>query len=567
MKVSRRELLKGSIGISLTALAPIAHSSLGKRLLDFKALPSSLGKGKMPAISKDYEYQVILPWGDPLQPSGPRYAWPTNWKDQQEQIGIGHDGMAYFALGKDRGLLVINHEYGRNPHVLGLEDPKSLDHVRASQAAHGVSIVEVAKEDDHWKQKQSKFARRIHVNSPVEFSGPAAQSDLLKNPANNPYLGTVSNCANGRTPWGTYLTCEENFNFFFESDKTFTPTPAQKRYGFSMRGGRYGWHRFDQRFNLNNDDYKNEGNRFGWVVEVDPTNAGSLPIKRTGLGRFKHEGAAVVENKDGRISVYMGDDSRFEFIYKYVSPRPWRDMHNKGVSPLDSGELFVAHFSSEGAGVWLKLHVSHPILKRSFKNQAEVLINARLAASLVGATPMDRPEWMAHGADGFMYCSLTNNTRRQVPNAPNPQAPNLHGHIIRFLEEPNGKRFTWNIFMSGENHYESETSFSSPDGLWADPEGRLFIQTDGDQRNGLNNQLLVADINNGEIRRLLTGVPGCEITGIASTPDQKTMFVNIQHPGGGDPSITNFPRSFDGVTVPRDCTLAIRRKNGGVVGS
>ena len=153
MKISRRELLKGSIGFSLTALAPIVHSSLGKRLLDFKALPSSLGKGKMPAISKDYEYQVILPWGDPLQPSGPRYAWPTNWKDQQEQIGIGHDGMAYFVLAKDSGLLVIHHEYGRNPHVLGIEDPKSLDHVRASQAAHGVSIVEVAKEGDHWNQK------------------------------------------------------------------------------------------------------------------------------------------------------------------------------------------------------------------------------------------------------------------------------------------------------------------------------------------------------------------------------------------------------------------------------
>ena len=343
--------------------------------------------------------------------------------------------------------------------------------------------------------------------------------------------------------------------------------PAQKRYGFSMRGGRYGWHRFDKRFNLSSDDYKNEGNRFGWVVEVDTINVGSLPTKRMGLGKFKHEGAVVLETKDGRISVYMGDDSRFEFIYKYVSSLPWRAMHNKGVSPLDLGELFLAHFSSEGAGVWLKLHVSHPILKRSSKNQAEVLVNARLTGSLVGATPMDHPEWMAQGADGFMNRSLTNNTRRQVPNAPNPQAPNLHDHIIRFLEEPNRKRFTWNIFMSGENHYESESSFSSPDGLWADSEGRLFIQTDGDQRNGLNNQLLVADTNNGEIRRLLTGVLGCEITGIASTPAHKTMFVNIQHPGGGDPTITNFPRSFDGITVLRDCTLAIRRKNGGVVGS
>ena len=567
MSFSRRQLAKSCVGIALAALAPIAHSGLKKRLIDFKALPSSLGKGKMPAISKDYEYQVLVPWGDPLQPQGPNYSWPANWKDQQEQIGVGHDGIAYFSLGKDNGLLAINHEYGRNLHVLGLEDPVTREHVLASQSAHGVSIVEITNENGQWAKKQSKYSRRIHVNSPVEFSGPAAESELLINPANNPCLGTLSNCANGRTPWGTYLTCEENFNLFFGSDKAFTPTYAQKRYGYSQKGGGYGWYQFDERFDLVNEAFKNEGNRFGWVVEIDPMNPRSLPIKRTGLGRFKHEGASVVESKDGRISVYMGDDSRFEFIYKYVSSRPWREMYNLGKNPLDSGDLFVAQFSASGHGNWLKLDVRQPLLSRHFASQADVLVNTRLAATLLGATPMDRPEWMTEGSNRFIYCSLTNNSRRKTPDAANPQAPNLHGHIIRFREEENGKKFVWEIFISGIDHYESESSFSSPDGLWADSDGRLFIQTDGDQRDGLNNQLIVADTNTGETRRLLTGVPGCEITGIAVTPDQRTMFVNIQHPGRGDPAITNFPHRLDGVTVPRDCTLAIRRKNGGIVGS
>ena len=567
MKVTRRKVLKGSMAASLGALVPFSLTSSREPLVGFVAVPFSAGKGKMPVVSPDYEYQVLLPWGEPLQPDGPAYRRPPRWQEQQQQIGIGHDGMAYYALDSDRGLLAINHEYGKNPHVLGTPDPKNREQVLASQSAHGLSVVEIAQKDGVWSQQRSDYARRIHVNSPVTFSGPVAGHALLKNPANNPYLGTVSNCSNGKTPWGTYLTCEENFNLYFGSNGDFSPSESQKRYAFTRVGWNFGWHLFDPRFDLSNDEYVNEVNRFGWVLEVDPMDPQALPAKRTALGRFKHEGATVVEADDGRLAVYMGDDSRFEFIYRFVSERPWRKMRETGISPLDRGQLYVARFLDNGVGEWLELDIGEPRLRERFSSQAEVLVNARAAATLIGATPMDRPEWITEGAGGFMYCALTNNDQRKEPNAANPQAPNPFGHIIRFRDEAGAKRFIWEIFLLSSSHYHGENSLSSPDGLWADPDGRLFIETDGDQRDGLNDQLLVVDTTTGEIRRLLTGVPGCEITGIATTPDRRTLFINVQHPGNGDPALTNFPHIVDGVTVPRDCTLAIRRKDGGVVGS
>ena len=566
MKITRRKVLKGGAALSLGALSPYSVATTDKVLVGFTPVPFADGKGKMPVISSDYEYQVLLSWGEPLEPGGPGYRWPAVAEAQQQQIGIGHDGMAYYSLAPGRGLLALNHEYGTNPHVIGTREPKSLDQVRASQSAHGMSVVEIAEKDGVWSQQRSEYARRVHVNSPVEFSGPVAGDQLLANPANNPYLGTISNCSNGRTPWGTYLTCEENFNLYFGSTGAFSPSESQQRYGFNDSGGGYGWHLFDPRFDLSNRDYLNEGNRFGWVMEVDPMNPKALPVKRTALGRFKHEGATVVEADDGRVIVYMGDDSRFEFIYRFVSEKPWRQMRDEGRNPLDYGTLYVAKFLDSGVGEWLALDVDRPEFVGRFDTQAELLVNARIAATLVGATPMDRPEWIADGANGFMYCALTNNDRRKVPNAPNPQAPNPYGHIIRFRDN-GGQRFIWEIFMQASGYFDGENSFSCPDGLWADPDGRLFIETDGDQRDGLNDQLIVVDTHSGEMRRLLTGVPGCETTGITTTPDRRTLFVNIQHPGKGDPAVTNFPHPVDGVTIPRDCTLAIRRKDGGLVGS
>jgi secreted PhoX family phosphatase len=292
-------------------------------------------------------------------------------------------------------------------------------------------------------------------------------------------------------------------------------------------------------------------------------------VKRTALGRFKHEGATVTEGQDGRIVVYMGDDQRFDYIYKFVSADNWRSMRARGVSPLDEGRLYAARFDEDGSGEWLELDIGNPLLSDKFSNQAEVLTYARLAADALGATPMDRPEWTSVAPDGRVYCTLTNNSKRTGADAANPLAPNPDGHIIRWrdTEQHTGTAFAWDIFLIAESTHGREDTFSDPDGIWADPDGRLFIQTDGNQQDGLNNQLLVADTGSGELRRLLTGVRGDEITGLAVTPDRRTLFCNTQHPGNGDPTKTNFPSPPDGITIPRDCTFVIRRRDGGIVGS
>ncbi|MEM7365925.1 MAG: PhoX family phosphatase [Pseudomonadota bacterium] len=570
--ISRRTLLKGSLAMAAAFTAHgCATTSGGRDLIGFRPVPRTTTPGRVPVISPDYEYQTLIPWGTPLAPDGPRFNHPPTAADQAQQVGIGHDGMAFFPTSDDgrEGLLVINHEFGRNPHLLGVDAPTTLEQVRTSQHAHGASVVAIRKTGDRWERIASPANRRIHANTPMSFSGPVAGHDLLKNRATNTPKGTFANCSNGRTPWGTYLTCEENFNLYFSTSGTFEPDEVQARYGLSASGARYDWHKHDPRFDLTDPMYSNETHRFGWVVEIDPNDPTSNPVKRTALGRFKHEGAAVVEGRDGRVVTYMGDDQGFEFIYKFVSKDNWQTMRTNGQSPFDHGTLYVARFDDGGTGEWIPLTMSDPRLKARFSDQAEILTFARIAGTLVGATPMDRPEWTSVAPDGWVYCTLTNNSRRETPDAANPMAPNRNGHIIRWQDADDhlGTSFQWDIFLIADNHYESEEGFGSPDGLWADPDGRVFIMTDGRQPGGMNDQLLVADSVTGKIARLLTGVPACEVTGLTTTPDRRTLFVNIQHPGYGDPKLTNFPASTDGVTVPRDCTLAIRRKDGGIVGS
>ncbi len=572
-------------GVGASKLPGDAIAHRNRSLVNFPILPVAQGSGPLPNISSAYQFEVLIPWGTPLKPGVAEYKGNPNSRpspaDQTKMVGIGHDGMWFFPY-KDsnrHGVLAINHEYGTNPHIMGKAQPTALDDVRLAQHAHGVSVIEIKKKGNTWKPViDSRKNRRIHVNTPVTFSGPAAKSDLLKTPGGFAPRGTLNNCANGYTPWDTYLTCEENFNGYFgvPTGRSFTATTEQNRYGFTAGGFGYGWHNFDPRFDLSNPDYKNEENRFGWVVEIDPMNPTKTPIKRTALGRFKHEGAEVVVGRGGRIVVYMGDDERFEYIYKFVSDGNWRSMRARGISPLDQGKLYVAKFNADNTGNWIELTINNPVLAAKFKNQAEVLTYARIAGDLVGATPMDRPEWIAIAANNDVYCTLTNNTQRGTSGRPgadaaNPQAPNPDGHIIRWRDSDHhvGTTFTWDIFVLASSTHGSsdERTFSSPDGLWADPYGRLFIETDGAQKKGLNDQLLVADTNTGEIRRLLSGVTGCEVTGITITPDQRTMFVNIQHPGDGNPQLTNFPAAIDGVTIPRDCTLVITKKDGGIIGS
>ncbi len=616
--VARRKVLQGGLAAAATTfLAPygVGKAEAAAPLIGFTPVPveplPADYDGTWPAISEDYQFEVILPWGDPIEPGGPTFSWPPNAADQAEQIGIGHDGMWYFPIqnphgrrfgwddvfendpwrgrslrfgpGNFHGVICINHEFGRNTHVLDKSGPASLEDVRVSQHAHGVSVIEIRKSrgrNGTWKPVKSDLSRRIHVNTPVDFSGPAADSALLQTPNGNTALGTVNNCANGYTPWGTYLTCEENFNGYFgASDPAWAATESQQRYGFSANGFGYGWHLFDKRFDLSDPDYRNEENRFGWVVEIDPFDCNQAPVKRTALGRTKHEGATVHVGEGGRAVVYMGDDQRFDYIYKFVSEDNWRAMRARGDSPLDHGTLYVARFNDDGSGEWLELSMNVPALAARFADMAELLVNTRIAADIVGATPMDRPEWITVAPDGRVYCNLTNNSQRSTtdgnpatdPNAANPLAPNPDGHIIRWIETAGftGLTFQWDIFIVAEDTHGAgdQRTFSDPDGLWADPDGRLFIQTDGGQKKGLNDQMLVADPATGDIRRIFVGVNSDEITGIAVTPDRRTMFINIQHAGDGDPSRTNFPAPFDGVTIPRDATIVITRKNGGIIGS
>ncbi|GIU86453.1 MAG: hypothetical protein KatS3mg009_0968 [Acidimicrobiia bacterium] len=584
-RISRRSVLVGGLATAAAVFAGtgtgVAHAATrglvappaprhrpgGSTRVRFTSIP--LQAGPMPTVAPEYEMAVILPWREMLDGSGRSFDYDGFTAEQQEHsIGIGHDGMWYF--GDHRaGVLCLNHEFGTNEHVFGAPVPGSLAQVRLSQAAHGVTVVAIGRGGDTWRVLRSRRNRRITANTPVAFAGPAATSDLLRTRAGGSPAGTLNNCAHGVTPWGTYLTCEENFNGYFGTGGTWTPNPLQQRYGFTAGGFGYGWHLYDPRFDLASADHANEENRFGWVVEIDPFRS-DAPVKRTALGRFKHEGATVVEGSGGRIVVYMGDDERFEYIYKYVSRGNWRMMRARGIHPLDDGTLYVARFDADGTGRWLELSPRNPALA-GWEMDA-ILVNTRAAADAAGATPMDRPEWIAVAPDRSVYCTLTNNTRRTVPDAANPLAPNPDGHIIRWVDSERftGTEFRWDIFAIARDVTDAGGQmFGSPDGIWADPDGRVFVQTDGAQPGGNNDQMLVADPRTGEFRRLFTGVPGCEVTGLAVTPDRRTMFVNVQHPGDGDPARTNFPAEYTGAAgpVPRDATVVITHRRRHVVGS
>ena len=584
--MSRRQLLVGGVagaalmfmgGSKVSALdaKPTSGAALAKRAkIGFTSIP--MQASAMPTIAPEYEYSVLIPWREKIDGSGKSFDYAGFTADNQAlSVGIGHDGMHYFGDNK-KGLLCINHEYGTTPHIMGKALPTSLDDVKLSQAAHGVSVLMIENTKTGWKVAKSAKNRRIHGNTPMKFSGPAAKSDLLVNAAGNPVQGTLNNCANGYTPWGTYLTCEENFNGYFgTADTAWKANTEQARYGIVAAGFGYDWHKFDARFDLANKSYANEINRFGWVVEIDPNNPKSVPVKRTALGRIKHEGATFVEGKDGRAVVYMGDDERFDYVYKYISKDSWKKMIAAGKSPLDEGTLYVAKYNEDGNGDWLELSPKNPLLADWTIDK--ILVNTRLAADVVGATKMDRPEWIAAAPTGEIYVTLTNNTQRGTTGRPgvnssNPTAVNSSGHIIRWKDANKhvGKTFTWEIYVLANNVKDAGGQmFGSPDGLWVDPDGRVFVQTDGAQPGGNNDQMLVADPVTREFKRLFTGVKGSEVTGVATTPDRKTMFVNLQHPGDGSAAVSNFPEFFVGASgpVPRDCTIVIKRINGGVIGS
>ncbi|HEY0709369.1 MAG TPA: PhoX family phosphatase, partial [Polyangia bacterium] len=631
-RLSRRGFLQGAAASSVVAFIPGCATDDKQTvapgpLLGFKEIPIS--KADDVVVPDDYTWTVVTAWGDPIVAGGPSWRSDASQSadDQAKQAGMNHDGMAYFPLPKgsnssDNALIAINFEAADD----GLLSPDGMttwtaEKVKKSKNAHGLGVIEVKFDGKRWNTvTNSRYGRRLTADTPFELRGPAAGHAWMKtaaDPEGRKALGTFSNCAGGRTPWGTYLSCEENVTQYFVNDSGMIPR-LQDRYGVPtlMGSGGFRWHEFDERFDA--VKHPNEPNRHGWVVELDPYDPDFVPIKRTAMGRLAHEGATLALASDGRVVFYMGDDdfrSRFEHVYKFVSKRP----HVKGGSVrdnldiLDEGTLYAAKFNEDGSGEWLPLVQGQGPLtaENGFASQAEVLIDTRTAADRVGATYMDRPEWVAvHPSSGEVYCALSNNSARGTgkpigakdplgPDAANPRAPNPMGHIIRWREDGNdaaATRFQWDLFLqAGDPDHDDEkkrgdvkskVAFGAPDGLYFDARGVLWIQTDSSMANMMsadwgrigNNQMLAADPVTGEVRRFLTGPVGCEITGMQMTPDQRTFFVNIQHPGEtpmpptgrNDP---NAPQKYSswpdgpGGGRPRSATIAIRRKDGGVIGT
>ncbi|WP_368177945.1 PhoX family phosphatase [Aeromonas sp. R7-1] len=604
--LSRRGFLKGVGAASMVAFfaaSPVAQAvaAATRPLLGFQAVPASVADTIV--VPPGYKAEVLIAWGDALFPDAPAFAQSNDAKAQARQFGDNNDGMSFFSLGPDRALLAVNNEY-TNYEYLFADGGKTLsaEAVAKAQAAHGVSLVELVRKDDKWQANpRGALNRRITATTPMTLSGPAAGHALLKtqaDPEGRTALGTFNNCANGQTPWGTYLTCEENFNGYFGSAGKPVLDQRTARYGLAAEDAGFGWYKFDERFDL--AKHPQEPHRFGWVVEIDPRDPASTPKKRTALGRFKHENAAFTVNQDGRAVVYLGDDERGEHIYRFVSKNkvaPGNDPANRDL--LDEGTLYVARFDAregelKGSGQWLPLvHGQHGLTRENgFADQGEVLIFAREAATRLGATTMDRPEWVAvHPHRAEVYCTLTNNKNRglkenQPLDGANPRAENPYGQIIRWRpmgDDHGSDSFEWDLFllagnpgvhkeglMAGSANIHPDNMFNSPDGIGFDEAGRLWIQTDGDYSNekqfaGMgNNQMLCADPASGEVRRFLTGPVACEITGLTFTPDWRTLFVGVQHPGEeGAPS--HFPDG--GTAIPRSAVLRITRDDGGIIGA
>ena len=737
---SRRRFLHGSV--SAGVLAGLGGVTLGGFMRSVSAAPIAQGLGfagigfesvspnllnaatgllekDLVSVPKGYRAEVLIAWGDPIMPGAKNWdvSATQSAADQEKQYGMHNDGMHYFPLTKDdrkgdddrkdgdddrddddhkhdrpsRGLLVVNHEYTDENQLHGMDGliggaGVTIQKVRKSQAAHGVSVVETFKAGKKWQvQRGSKYGRRITGNTRMRVSGPAAGLEQLKSKKyyltpdssvdsgmlNDGYtaFGTLNNCAHGYTPWGTYVTCEENWNGYFafrirELDDAYAADPAriytsaersaftsqvpveQRRLGvglpvFNSNGTfsglydfGYRWSEVDERFNCNIN--RNEPNLFGWRVEIDPFDPKSVPVKRTAMGRFKAESAQVVVDDKNRVAFYMGDDERNEYIYKFVCARTYKP-NNRAANRdmLDHGTLYVAKFKDDGTGVWLPLIYGQNGLtpENGFNNQGEVLIKTRQAADRVGATMMDRPEWCAARprVGGFqdieVYCTLTNNSRRgntpissNNPNgtttaasanppvdATNPRPDNDYGHIIRWQEKGRtvaATSFTWDLFVQCGDKLTTKTlggsytpgefggqnvvykgningdDYGAPDGLWFDDNGRLWIQTDqagdglGDWKNIGGNVMMCADPNTGLTKRFLTSPTDCEVTGVITTPDHKTMFINIQHPGdralpANPTQSSNWPHSqgYGPSGRPRSATVVITKENGGIIGT
>lgn len=664
--------------------------------LGFTAVPKSLAD--VVTVPAGYTATVLYRMGDPLAATVPAYANDGTDDNFAQRAGDQHDGMSYFGLSaggtpdensNTRALLAINHEnilpaYIHPNGATSSGGARPYAEVIKEIECHGVSIVELSRAaNGAWSYVQnSTFNRRITPLTQMTVHGPARGHALMKtlySPDGTQTRGTINNCANGYTPWHTYLTAEENWSGYYRrdaSDVAARPGLSAKqqtslaRYGKgSASAGGNSWTTATApasigtglaKFNITLDptkpvdgtgDFRNELNLVGWVVEIDPYDPNSVPRKRTALGRMNHEGAWPGKFVAGvKPAWYTGDDAQNEYLYKFVSGTAWStgdanvsDRLAMGDKYLDAGTLYVAKFNADGTGTWLPLvHGQNGLTAANatypFADQGDVLINTRLAADVVGATKMDRPEWTAvNPATGEIYLTLTNNSSRTVANtdAANPRAytdpkvgggqtnGNANGHIVRLREAGDtteATSFAWDVYAYGAgadldpaninlSGLDATNDFSSPDGLWfsrASNAGGLvkplmWLQTDdGNFTDVTNNQMLcgqpgvlgdgttktitntiggtsgsqtarVGAAPGANLRRFLVGPKGCEITGIDSTPDGRSVFVNIQHPGESGTAAapaSNWPQSQSGNASgrPRSATIVITKDDGGVVG-
>jgi secreted PhoX family phosphatase len=527
--------------------------------------------------SPGYDHGIVVRWGDPLLAGGPAFdPLAQSPSAQSMQFGYNCDYVSFHprpagANGAKRGILFVNHEY-TNPELM-FPGYSALSPTRQQVdieiEAHGGSVVEIEElKAGGWRYVQGAAAnRRITGTTLIELTGPAAGHPLLRtseDPTGRWVKGMLNNCAGGVTPWGTVLTCEENFNQYFANRAAVTDPKLQEwhpEYGLPAGASERRWETHHDRFDLAKEP--KEPLRFGWTVEIDPYDPSWTPRKRTALGRQKKEGATTTVAPGGRVVVYTGDDERFEYVYKFVSARRYRPndrAHNRTL--LDEGTLYVARFGEDssadglinGPGEWLPLIFGEGPLTAAngFNDQAEVLINARKAATLLGATPMDRPEDVERNpVTGVVYAVFTNNTSRTVPDSANPRPNNRDGHIIEIIEDRDdaaATTFRWQIFMLCGDPADPTTYFagydkskvspiSSPDNIMFDRRGNLWIGSDGQPRSIARNDALFAVPVEGDDRgylRAFLSVPiQAESTGPCFTPDYQTVFVAVQHPGEG----------------------------------
>ena len=558
-------------------------------------------------VASGLQAQVFAAWGDALVPGLAAFNPATLTAAEQEQrMGYNHDFIGYLPIqhgsnNSDHGLLCVSFEFCNNEMMFPqFSGTLNKEQCAVSMAAHGMGIVEIKRDQrGEWRIiKDSTFNRRIHAKTAMDLSGPVRGDKRVQTSYDKKgerVFGTLNNCAGGLTPWGTWLQAEENFHGYFNHkgmDGKFYTAFANnlKRYGVKDKSWNQ-WEAHDTRFDVSAEP--NEINRFGYLVEVDPYDPNSTPKKRSALGRFKHEAANIVISKNNKVVVYSGDDERFEYVYKFISSAPYNAGDRKANTDiLDDGILYVAKFNEDGSGTWLPLVFGQGPLTSAngFKSQADVLIRTRAAADALGATPMDRPEDIeSNPVDGHVFIALTNNSKRSAEqiDAANPRGPNKHGHILELIEANDdhaSETFNWEIFIRCGPHesdawyqgHADASPLSCPDNLSFLADGTLIVATDGQIKTVTANDGLylvpTSGPQRGKAKQIFSGIPGGEVCGPFVTPDQKTIFCAVQHPGASNPGMdcsyenpgSRFP-DYNDKMPPRPAIVAISRTDGNTI--